>query len=56
MWVFLHEPRQRTDLKFANQLLKMKSTTSQTVFHVTRGVAHNRFSLRAQRDTFPPED
>ena len=55
-WVFLHEPQQRSDLKFADKLLKMKSTTSQTVFHVTRRVAYNLFSLRAQRDTFPPED
>ena len=56
MWGFLHEPQQRTDLKFADQLLKMKSTTSHTVFHVTREAAHNLFSLRAQRDSFPPED
>ena len=49
MWVFLHEPQQRTDLKFADQLLKMKSTTSQTVFHVIREVAHNLFR-RARRE------
>ena len=58
MWVFffLHEPQQRTDLKFADQFLKMKSSTSRTVFYVTREVAHGLFSLRAQRDSFPPED
>ena len=56
MWVFLAWTTTENWFKVCWPLLKMKSTTSQTVFHVTREVVHNLFSLRAQRDTFPLED
>ena len=39
-----------------NWFTEMKSTTSQTVFRVTREVSRNLFSLRAQRASFPLED
>ena len=53
MWVFLAWTTTANWFKVCWPVTEneINHITSQTVFHVTREVAHNLFSLRAQRDT-----
>ena len=50
--IFLHEPQQTNDLKFADQL-KIKSVTW-LYFTILAVLAHNLFSLGAQKGIPPP--